>query len=71
MDEIIKKHLFDIKESVYSINEFIGENLDFNHYLGDKMLRRAIESEFEIIGEALNRINKIDPNFPISSKNKL
>ncbi len=71
MDEIIKKYLFDFKESVYSINEFIGENLDFNHYLSDKMLRRAIEREFEIIGEALNRINKIDPNFPISSKKQI
>jgi uncharacterized protein with HEPN domain len=29
------------------------------------MLRRAVEREFEIIGEAMNNILKIDPKFPI------
>jgi uncharacterized protein with HEPN domain len=43
MDNEIKKYLFDIK--------------DFNLYKANKMLRRAIEREFEIIGEAMNRID--------------
>jgi len=68
MDDILKKYLFDIKESVDSIKSFIGKKLDFNLYLQNKMLRRAVEREFEIIGEAMAKINKMDPNFPISSK---
>lgn len=68
MDNEIKKHLFDIKESVDSIENYLGEKRDFNVYKSDKMLRRAVEREFEIIGEAINRIDKIDPEISISSK---
>jgi uncharacterized protein with HEPN domain len=60
MDNEIKKYLFDIKESVDSIENYLGEKRDFNVYKSDKMLRRAVEREFEIIGEAMNRIDKID-----------
>lgn len=68
MDNEIKKHLFDIKDSVDSIENYLGEKPDFNVYKSDKMLRRAVEREFEIIGEAINRIDKIDPEISISSK---
>lgn len=71
MDNEIKKHLFDIKESVDSIENYLGEKPDFNVYKSDKMLRRAVEREFEIIGEAINRIDKIDPEISISSKKQI
>lgn len=71
MDNEIKKHLFDIKESVDSIENYLGEKRDFNVYKSDKMLRRAVEREFEIIGEAINRIDKIDPEINISSKKQI
>ncbi|HOE04109.1 MAG TPA: DUF86 domain-containing protein [Bacteroidales bacterium] len=64
----IKKLLFDIKESVDSIESFIGERKDYKLYLKNKMLRRAVEREFEIIGEALNKIEKIDSSVNISNK---
>jgi uncharacterized protein with HEPN domain len=35
------------------------------------MLRRAIEREFEIIGEAMNRIDKLYPNIMIASKKQI
>ena len=57
MDNEIKKFLFDINESVESIENYLGDKRDFNIYKNDKMLRRAVEREFEIMGEAMNRID--------------
>ena len=71
MEIEIKKYLFDIHESISSIEDFLGEKRDFNIYLHDKMLRRAIEREFEIIGVALNRIDKLDSSINISSKRQI
>ena len=71
MDNEIKKFLFDINESVDSIENYLGEKRDFNIYKNNKMLRRAVEREFEIIGEAMNRIDKIDSNINISSKKQI
>ncbi|RPH31404.1 MAG: DUF86 domain-containing protein [Bacteroidales bacterium] len=67
----IKKFLYDIKESIESIENYLGDKRDFNAYIEDKMLRRAVEREFEIIGEAMNRIEKIDSTINISSKKQI
>lgn len=71
MDREIKKHLYDIRESINSIQIFLGDRRDFEVYMANKMLRRAIEREFEIIGEAMSRIIKLDPNIEISSKRQI
>ena len=71
MEIEIRKFLFDILESINSIESYLGEKRDFNIYQSDKMLRRAIEREFEIIGEALNRIDKIDQTLDIKSKKQI
>ncbi len=71
MDLEIKKYLFDIKESIDSIEKYLGSKRDFKVYVADKMLRRAIEREFEIIGEAMSRIEKLDATINISSKRQI
>lgn len=60
MKREIKKYLFDIKTSIDSINDYLGENRNFFEFQKNKLLRRGIEREIEIIGEATNRILKLD-----------
>ncbi|KOH44484.1 HepT-like ribonuclease domain-containing protein [Sunxiuqinia dokdonensis] len=71
MDVEIKKYLFDIQESIDSIQKYLGDKRDFKSYMGDKMLRRAVEREFEIIGEAMSRIEKLDSSIEITSKRQI
>ncbi|MDR1723939.1 MAG: DUF86 domain-containing protein [Tannerella sp.] len=68
MELEINKYLFDIQQSILAIESYLGEQRDFNIYMSNQMLRRAIEREFEIIGEAINRIEKLDATVPITSK---
>ena len=67
----IKKYLFDIKESIDSIENYLGDKRDFRIYSENKMLRRAVERELEIIAEAINRIDKLDQTIEISSKKQI
>ncbi len=71
MDHKVKKYLFDIRESITSIEEYLGSSRDFTVYQSNKMLRRAVERELEIIGEAMNRISKLDATIKISAKHQI
>ncbi len=58
-------------ESIESIEGYLVDKRDFNVYQSNKMLRRAIEREFEIIGEAMSRIDKLDNQINISTKKQI
>jgi uncharacterized protein with HEPN domain len=65
MDIKVKVWLLDIQNSIEEIFEFLGEKRDFYSYKKDLKTKKAVERNIEIIGEAVNRILKIDGNFPI------
>ncbi len=71
MQPEVQTYLFDILESIASIDDYLGESKDFNAYLADKKLRRAVERELEIIGEATKRILLIDPEIAISDARRI
>lgn len=71
MKREIKKYLFDIKTSIESINDYLGDNRDFFKYQQNKLLRRGIEREIEIIGEAMSRILKLEPKIQIENARQI
>ncbi len=71
MQREILKYLLDIQESINSIFEYLADKRDFNEYKSNKLLRRGIERELEIIGEATNRILKLDENIEISDSRRI
>lgn len=54
-----KKYLYDIRQAANLIVEFTAGK-DLAAYKVDAMLRSAVERQFEIIGEALSQLRKVD-----------
>lgn len=67
MDVKIQTWLLDIHQAIDEIFEFIGEKRDFKIYQSDLKTKKATERNLEIIGEAVTRILKLDPNFKIEN----
>lgn len=61
-----KKLLSDIQEGIRSIDEHLGKRRVFTEYQNNKTTRRAVEREFEIIGEAMNNLLKINKHIPLT-----
>ena len=72
MDENINKHLHDILDAINEIESFFGDKPKyFNEFCNDLCLRRAVERDIEIIGEAMNRILKENRNIAITNSRKI
>jgi len=71
LDNYIKTWLFDIKSSIEEIESYFPEGKIFQYYEEDLKTRRAIERNIEIIGEAMSRILKHNPEILISNSRKI
>ena len=72
MDDSISKHLHDILDAINEVESFFGDKPKyFGEFCDDLCLRRAVERDIEIIGEAMNRILKEDRDIAITNSRKI
>ena len=66
MDEYIEKHLVDILSATLEVESFfVGSPKRFQDFQHDMLRQRAVERNVEIMGEAINRILKVNPDFQL------
>lgn len=66
-----KKYLTDIFKSIQSIEEYLTGKKEFETYQKNKVIKRAVERELEIIGEAMNKLLKADSEIKIENAKKI
>jgi uncharacterized protein with HEPN domain len=66
-----KKFLSDILQAIELIESFVVDIKDFDDYLTDKKTQSAVERQLGIIGEALNKFEKLFPESRISNARKI
>jgi len=68
----ITKYLYDVLRSCKEIEEETDlRSRSFDIFCNDRVYRRFVERNFEIIGEAMNRVLKLNPDIEISSARKI
>ena len=72
MDIEIEVWLNDILNAIREIDSFFaGKPRIFDEFSKDLRTKRAVERELEIIGEAVNRIRKKNPQFQLENSSKI
>jgi uncharacterized protein with HEPN domain len=59
MPHKVDKLLWDVRTCIEDIDSFL-KGKTFEDFSSERLLQAAVEREFEIIGEALNRLFKLD-----------
>jgi uncharacterized protein with HEPN domain len=68
MTEKQLKLLYDVKLAIDEVESyFLTEVKTYENYKSNSILRRAVERNLEIIGEAMNRLLKENPAFTIEN----
>jgi uncharacterized protein with HEPN domain len=70
MDRQVNKLLKDILDAANSIDSFI-EGFKLSDFQKTKIVRRAVERELTIIGEAMNNLLKLEKDIPITAGKKI
>ena len=67
----ILAYLKDIEQAILEIYEFLPDDRNFFVFQKDLKTKKAVERNIEIIGEAMDRILKVDSGFQITDSRKI
>ena len=62
MTEKAKKYLSDILQAIKLVEEFVAGIRNFDSYVNDRKTRSAVERQLSIIGEAVAKFAKENPD---------
>jgi uncharacterized protein with HEPN domain len=72
MDEFVKKHLEDILIAIDEVDTFFDTlPKKYDTFANSLLLRRGVERNIEIIGEAMSRILKANDTISITNARKI
>src|SRR5690606_1424938 len=71
MTEAGRKYLSDILIAIDLIEKFVQDTPDFNAYDTDLKTQSAVERQLVLIGEALNKLKKAEPDIIIQNDQKI
>ena len=66
-----KKYLSDILRAIELIETFTSDITDYDHYTLDLKTQSAVERQLGIIGEAVNKFEKLFPESPLENVRKI
>ena len=65
MDDYIAVYLYDVKRAIEEVESYFADYpMRYDIFEKDYLRRSAVERKTEIVGEAINRILKIQHDFP-------
>lgn len=72
MERSVNKTLEDIRNAILEVESFFDTRpMRFDVYLSDVCLRRAVERNITIIGEAMNRLLRLAPDIEITAARRI
>jgi uncharacterized protein with HEPN domain len=71
MTEQGKKYLSDVLMAIELIEQFTSTTLNFNDYSNDLKTQSAVERQLGIIGEAVNKFDKLFPGSTLVNAKKI
>jgi len=66
-----RKYLSDILQSVELIESFTSDIKDYDSYSADLKTQSAVERQLGIIGEAVNKYDKLNPESPLKNTHQI